>query len=207
MPTDLRHDHLLTSAHLTFLTNGFEGTSMQRVAERAGVTKPVLYAFFGSKEELFAAVIDRIGEEMSERLQVATDDPTASRLGPGIRSYLADIQEHGTLLGPMLSPTHHSAVAEAVRRLQHRQVELIVDSLRRGHRAAGLEPDDREVEALAHLVMGAVHSVGRWWGHHPEITLDEAAAFLEAALAPTLVALRSVTRDASWFAAPDPAAG
>ena len=172
---------------------------MQQIAERAGVTKPVLYSLFSSKEELFAAVIDRVGEEMSAGLAEATADAGPSRLGPGIRAYLHYARDHESLWGPMLASTHHSAVAAAVARLQQRQVALVADSLRRGHIAAGVDPDDIEIDALANLIAGAVHSVGRWWDDQRGITMEQVAAFLEAALAPTLAALRTRHHDDPWF--------
>jgi AcrR family transcriptional regulator len=186
-------------ATIAFVADGYAGASMQQIAERAGVTKPVVYALYRSKEELFAAVVDQVSAGMAERIAVATAERGTSQLGAGIRAFLEYSRAHRGLWGPIFSSVQHGAVLEAVRRLQDRQVELVAAALRRGHEDAGLEPQDDEIEALAHLVSGAVQSVGQWWARHPGIGLDEVANFLEAAIAPSLATIRTDRTGAPWF--------
>lgn len=54
----IKRSRILSAAHDEFCDCGFDGTSMERLAERAGVSKPTLYQYFGDKEGLFAAVLD-----------------------------------------------------------------------------------------------------------------------------------------------------
>lgn len=54
-----KHKQILDAAHIEFTENGFDGASMDRLAEAAGVSKPTLYKYFGDKEGLFAAVLDQ----------------------------------------------------------------------------------------------------------------------------------------------------
>ena len=72
-----RRPFVLDAAYELFLDNGFEGTSMDAVAAAAGVSKPVVYACFGSKDELFTAMLDR--EE--ERIMVETTEALATTGG------------------------------------------------------------------------------------------------------------------------------
>ena len=58
LPADERRDQLLDVALEVFATAGFHGASMNEIAEAAGVTKPVLYQHFDSKNDLFAALLD-----------------------------------------------------------------------------------------------------------------------------------------------------
>ena len=53
-------ERLLDAATAVFAEEGFEGATMEAIAARAGTTKPTLYARFGSKEELFAAVYEEV---------------------------------------------------------------------------------------------------------------------------------------------------
>jgi AcrR family transcriptional regulator len=62
---------VLDAAFDLFLEHGYEGASMQGVAERAGVTKPVVYACFPSKEELFRALLRREEERILGEIQAA----------------------------------------------------------------------------------------------------------------------------------------
>ena len=199
VPASLRRDHVLTAATVAFVADGFEGASMQRIAERAGVTKPVVYSLFGSKAELFAAVIDRESDDMAARVGLAIADEGESNLRAGIRAYLHYVRDHNELWGPILASTHHEPVGRAALRLQARQVELIAASIRRGYDELGISADAREVEALARLVMGAVSSVADWWRDHPELTLDDIADLLDAGLGPSLDSIRAGRSAAAVF--------
>ena len=56
---DERREAIVSIAHEAFLTNGYSGTSMSAIAARLGGSKGTLYNYFSSKEELFAAVVER----------------------------------------------------------------------------------------------------------------------------------------------------
>jgi AcrR family transcriptional regulator len=61
---DERRDAIVAIAHEAFLANGYAGTSMSAIAARLGGSKGTLYNYFASKEELFAAVIERKSEQV-----------------------------------------------------------------------------------------------------------------------------------------------
>ncbi|MDQ2676215.1 MAG: TetR/AcrR family transcriptional regulator [Actinomycetota bacterium] len=79
-----RRPLVLDAAYELFIENGFEGTSMDSIAAAAGVSKPVVYDCFASKDELFTAMLDREEErilvETSEALATTgtPDDPEAT---------------------------------------------------------------------------------------------------------------------------------
>lgn len=191
VPAELRRDHVLTCATLAFVTDGFEGVSMQAIAELAGVTKPVIYALFGSKEELFAAVVDRANDELATHVEFAISGGEGSQLVPGVRAYLEYIAARSALWGQLFASMHHHVVAEAATRLRDRQMAIVAEAIGRGYAEAGLTADPRQVEALAHLVGGAVDAVGNWWIRRGDLPIEAIVDFLVAALAPALGAVRS----------------
>ena len=65
-----RREQLLDVGRTLFAQKGFEATSIEEIAARAGVSKPVVYEHFGGKEGLYAVVVDR---EMSDLLGRLTD--------------------------------------------------------------------------------------------------------------------------------------
>ena len=70
MKSDAKRTAILRGAKTVFLKAGFEGTSMDEVADRAGVSKMTVYRHFGSKEDLFAGVItDLCGQIVTEDLE------------------------------------------------------------------------------------------------------------------------------------------
>lgn len=68
-----RRPQVLDAALELFLERGYEGTSMEAVARAAGVTKPVVYACFAGKDELFRALLHREEERILAELQAAFD--------------------------------------------------------------------------------------------------------------------------------------
>ena len=73
-----RRPQVLDAALDLFLDRGYEGASMQAVAERAGVTKPVVYACFPSKDKLFRALLRREEERILTEIQSAFEDADLS---------------------------------------------------------------------------------------------------------------------------------
>ncbi|MFF5899453.1 TetR family transcriptional regulator [Streptomyces argenteolus] len=69
-----RREQLLDIGRTLFADKGFEGTSVEEIAARAGVSKPVVYEHFGGKEGLYAVVVDR---EMRQLLDLVTGALTA----------------------------------------------------------------------------------------------------------------------------------
>ncbi|MEU5897773.1 MULTISPECIES: TetR/AcrR family transcriptional regulator [Streptomyces] len=69
-----RREQLLDIGRTLFAAKGFEGTSVEEIAAKAGVSKPVVYEHFGGKEGLYAVVVDR---EMRQLLDMVTSALTA----------------------------------------------------------------------------------------------------------------------------------
>ncbi|MFF4233121.1 TetR/AcrR family transcriptional regulator [Streptomyces sp. NPDC001820] len=69
-----RREQLLDIGRTLFAEKGFEGTSVEEIAAKAGVSKPVVYEHFGGKEGLYAVVVDR---EMRQLLDMVTSALTA----------------------------------------------------------------------------------------------------------------------------------
>src|SRR3954470_3548476 len=96
LPRVERELQMLDAALEVFTERGFEAASMDEIARRVGVTKPMLYSYFGSKEGLYLACIDRAARPMIEALRdaaVAEEDP-ARRRWAGTRAYLGWVEAH-----------------------------------------------------------------------------------------------------------------
>lgn len=71
MPRSARRKQLLHAARETFVAQGYHAAAMDDIAERAGVSKPVLYQHFPGKFELYLALIDEHTEELVDRVRSA----------------------------------------------------------------------------------------------------------------------------------------
>ena len=74
-PTFGKAESILAAAKRAFLAAGFGAVSMDTIAREAGVSKATVYAHFGSKEELFGAVIERECERYFDRFSAGELDP------------------------------------------------------------------------------------------------------------------------------------
>jgi len=73
LPRDARRAQLLDAAQHVFVTNGYHAAAMDDIAERAGVSKPVLYQHFPGKLELYLALLDKHGDELVRRVRAALE--------------------------------------------------------------------------------------------------------------------------------------
>ena len=76
MTGSARRQQLIKIAKSLFAERGYDGTSIEEIAQRANVSKPVVYEHFGGKEGLYAVVVDR---EMSALLNGITSSLTNNR--------------------------------------------------------------------------------------------------------------------------------
>src|SRR6476469_7249065 len=89
MPADQRRQQLFEVARERFAQQGFHATSMDEIAEAAGVTKPVLYQHFPSKRALYVELLDDTGRQLLGHLADATDRAATGRerVELGFRAY------------------------------------------------------------------------------------------------------------------------
>lgn len=95
LPRDERRGQLLIAASDIFVDRGYHATGMDEIAERAGVSKPVLYQHFSSKLELYLAVLHRHVEKLvsgvEQALRTTTDN--RQRLHAAVQAFF-DFIEH-----------------------------------------------------------------------------------------------------------------
>src|ERR671932_2340549 len=79
LPRDARRAQLLAAAQEVFVANGYHAAAMDDIAERAGVSKPVLYQHFPGKLELYLALLDTQAEALGETVIAALAGTTDNR--------------------------------------------------------------------------------------------------------------------------------
>src|SRR5438034_1143570 len=91
-----RKAQLLEVARKVFGAKGFHGVSMDDVAREAGVTKPILYDHFSSKEALYLALLDADSLELEERIRAALAASTGNRerIRASFEAYFEFVDEH-----------------------------------------------------------------------------------------------------------------
>src|SRR3954451_21837342 len=95
VPREVRERQMLRVAPRAFAQRGFHGASVDAIAEGAGISKPMVYAYFGSKEGLYRAVMERARERLLERLAAiaAADGPPEERLWTGLLTFFTFVEQ------------------------------------------------------------------------------------------------------------------
>jgi len=177
MPRSAREQLILRVAGQVFAEGGYERASMDRIAALAGVSKPMLYAYFGSKEGLYLAYIERTGGDLVQRLVGADrSDGNTGRLRAVINEFLAFVEEHSdgwTVLFRELNA--RQPLAEQVSQLRSE----VVDEVRRMLEAdeepswTGLRPPASE--GVAEAIVGAGEALANWWLKKPGVPRQDVA--------------------------------
>ncbi|MFF2365215.1 TetR/AcrR family transcriptional regulator [Streptomyces sp. NPDC058122] len=202
MPRKDRERLILEAAAEEFGVKGYARGSTAHVAERAGITKPMIYEYFGSKDSLYLTCLDQAGTRLVEavgaaqrgRSDLSRAVRTLEAVFRALESRLHDweLVYDGTL--PAEGPLQDAAAV--YRRELNRMGAVGVSEFL--HTSPAVEPLDADL--VTHLWYGTVSAAVAWWRHHPEQTADEMAARFErivAVLCPDLWATSDATGGAS----------
>ena len=160
LPAPRRRRQLLDVALDAFAAGGFHRTSMDEVAEAAGVTKPVLYQHFRSKRALFLELLDDVGGQLLDAITKATAAASGPReqVEAGFTAYFRFVSERQSAFRLLFgSGSRRDEQFEvAARRVE----EAIADAV-----AALIEADiDTEHRRLlANGIVGLAEGTGRHW--------------------------------------------
>jgi AcrR family transcriptional regulator len=157
-----RRPEVLNAALKLFLVGGYDGTSMQAVADEAGVTKPVVYACFDSKDELFRALLRREEERILAEIQGAFADADLSdpetTLTEGFTGFLRAVGDSPDVyrLIFMGEGGGNAAVADRIRRGREAQVDTLSRLARRWLEDRNGSASEAEIERTARLVGNSI---------------------------------------------------
>lgn len=157
-----RREQLLDIGRTLFAEKGFEGTSVEEIAAKAGVSKPVVYEHFGGKEGLYAVVVDR---EMRQLLDMVTGALTAGHpreLLEQAAFALLDYIERYTDGFRIL--VRDSPVAQSTGTFASLISDIatqVEDILGLEFKARGFDP--KLAPLYAQALVGSVALTGQWW--------------------------------------------
>jgi AcrR family transcriptional regulator len=171
---------MLDAAVRTFSRRGFHAASMDEIADESGISKPMLYAYLGTKEELFVACLHREGTRLMESIAgiVEPDLPVDEQLWRGLRAFFAFVGAHRDGWSVLYRQARgQEPFAAEVAEMRRRMVEVVTGLLGRAIEAVGgpaPRPDD--LTAMAYAMVGAGESLADWVVDHPDEDTDVSAA-------------------------------
>jgi AcrR family transcriptional regulator len=175
MPRAQREQQMMTVAEEVFADQGFVAASMDDIAERVGVSKPMLYEYFGSKEGLLLACVRRARAELYRVTSqaAARADNAEAMLRDGLIAYFEFITEHSrswALLRTEAAVVSPSA-AEEVEAVRAQQTDLISAAIS----AYAPDPSPFDPTAAAELIVGGCERLALWCERNPGTTPTAAA--------------------------------
>lgn len=188
----MRERQILSLAEELFAERGYEGASMDELARRAGVSKPVIYALVESKEALFLRCFERSGEELDARMVAAVtrhDGDLAGEVRATARAFFEFIDEHRSAWAMLFSLDTGGRTEASVSAIRRRQAEFTAARIVARAAGGGLELDPVRANAAAALLIGSYEALAHWRLDHPHTDTNELAEWLVEFLVPGLEAL------------------
>jgi AcrR family transcriptional regulator len=184
MPRAVREQQMLDSAVRIFGQRGYTAASMDDIAELAGVSKPLVYLYLNSKEDLFTAVIRREAAALTEAVRAAVDPrlPADRQLWDGLLAFFTHTAEHPDAWSVLhlQARTHGEPFASEAAAMRAEIVAFVTRLIAVAARDAHRDPDlaEREVAGLAQALVGAAESLAAWANATDGVSAPQSAATL-----------------------------
>jgi AcrR family transcriptional regulator len=192
LPRDERMEQTLNAAHGLFAERGYAAVTMDEIAASVGVTKPLLYNYFGNKERLYTACMERAGDALTTTIgaAVAETEGPGEALAAGVRAFFAFLDNDRAAWAVLFDETlpRVGEVADRVAEYRGQILGLVSDSMLAQMPKARREAARIEVEALSTSMLGAAEAMARWWLRTEALSAEEAAELLIATVGPGLQA-------------------
>jgi AcrR family transcriptional regulator len=173
LPRAERERQILDAAVAVFAERGFQHASMDAVAERVGVTKPVVYTHFGSKEGLLLACLARARAELLEvtTAAAASAEHPEEALRQGTLAFFRYVENRPAW---SLMCAESAVAGEALEGIRGQQTDFIAGLLA----AWSPEASARQLTGWAHVVVGACERLAIWRAGDPAVTAEQATEYL-----------------------------
>jgi AcrR family transcriptional regulator len=189
VPRAEREEQIVRLAIDEFASSGYAGASVAAIAARAGISKPLIYQYFGSKDGVYLASLHAVAGGLLERLETAerqVDDSVASRIY-ALRAVFEALepQRAAWLLLHDPSMPMSGEIAAAAADYRRRMREIVASGSLRFLRARGVR-SRLDASALTAVWMGIVDSTVMWWLEHPSESAADMTARCERLIAAVL---------------------
>jgi AcrR family transcriptional regulator len=177
LPAAARRSQLIEVAIQRFAANGYHNTSMEEIADAAGVTKPVLYQHFGSKRALYLELLETVGRRFVEELtaRVSAETRPYRQVLVGLETYFEFVCDHTDAFHLVFESgaRQDDEFADAFRNFENMAASTVARFI-----VADIDQEHREM--LAYAIVGLSEVSGRHWAGQATEPLDRAEGELRA---------------------------
>ncbi len=170
-----RRAAILDAALEVFSRSGYNGASIDEIAQQAGISKALIYEHFPSKKDLHVSLLERHTQDIFGRLaeSAATPDPGEVRMRAGVDAFLLWSETHPQAFRLLFRDTFEPDVADVLGRLQQQATAAIAGLMATEPIITQDNLPDSErrlsVDIFAQQLSGAVQSLAIWWREHPDV--------------------------------------
>ncbi|MBZ6141174.1 TetR/AcrR family transcriptional regulator [Streptomyces olivaceus] len=184
MPRAVREQQMLDAAVSVFGQRGYMAASMDEIAELAGVSKPLVYLYLNSKDDLFTACIRREARALTDAVRAGVRPGLSAdgQLWSGLRAFFTHTARHPDAwrMLHLHARTHGERFAAEVAAMRADIVAFVTQLIAAAARDAHQDPHlpEGEVAGLAEALVGAAESLADWAGATEGVGAKQAAATL-----------------------------
>lgn len=167
-----RRQTILNAAAAAFAARGYHATTMREIALAAGITKPVLYDHFASKQQLFITLIESARDELTagSARAMRRDAPAMVRFRTAIEGFFSYVEQRPDAAKVLFAPPEGDPeVGAAAQRVQREATARLVALLATERDVLPGAPDrDRRLEVFMEFIKIGLHGLADWWTAHPD---------------------------------------
>jgi AcrR family transcriptional regulator len=181
LPRSVRERQIVDAAVAVFARRGYHATTVDDVAEAASISKPMVYAYVGTKEELFVACMRRESERLVQAITDAVAEGSGSddRLWRGLRAFFQFVADHRDGWRVLYRQARgQETFAEELARLRTTVAEMVTDMLAQANADNGGSVARTDIQTLAFALVGAAEATAEWVIEQEQGDPDETATRL-----------------------------
>ncbi len=179
LPASARRAQLVDVGRIVFAKRGYEAASIEEIADRAKVSRPIIYEHFGGKEGLYAVVVDREMEYVVRRITDAISSGTPrERLENAVIAFLTYVKDHPDGFAILTQDRPVASAGTGMSSLLNDLAERVGGVFSEAFKGAGYDP--KAAPIYAHALVGMVTFVGQWWTETRKPGIEEVASHIGA---------------------------
>ncbi len=179
LPALERRAQLIEVGRGVFARHGYEGTSVEEIAKRAKVSKPIIYEHFGGKEGLYAVIVDREMEYVERRIvEAISSGSPRERVERATLAFLSYVRDHPDGFAVLAQDSPLTSSRGTMSSLLNDMAERVGDVFVSSFKEAGYDP--KAAPIYANALIGMVTFVGKWWTEERKPKVEEVAKHIGA---------------------------
>ena len=179
MTASARRAQLVEVGRAVFAERGYEASSVEEIAERAKVSKPIVYEHFGGKEGLYAVVVDREMERVVAIISEAISKGSPrERLEQAALAFLRYVKEEPDGFAVLSRDAPVTTASGGMSGLLNEVADRVGTVFTDAFKQAGY--DQKAAPIYAHALVGMVTFVGQWWTETRKPSVEQVARHLAA---------------------------